>query len=277
MGHIGKLHWFGHSQNLKKDEGGRGINRRAWLHLYWGDPDQRGRKLTCLGVQWVFFRRQHSIGVSLDVGGGDGDRDVDLSIRIPWFGIYLGAEDVLPRHWRFYNPGQKYPSSRELGITWHDQALWVSLWRDPDEGWGRGGPKFWQDARSARRHIVIHPLDILFGRTDCTTEYLAKQPAEVVLPEGSYAVQVAFERRTWTRKRLPWWKRERLSATVESEKGLPIPGKGENGWDCGEDAYFSIGTSATTAVEAAQYAATRVLETRERYGGSMWLPESVRS
>jgi hypothetical protein len=272
MRHIGKLHWFGHAQNLEKEGDGRGVNKRAWLHLYWGNPDKRGRKLTCLGVQWLAFRKQHSIGASLDIGGGDGDRDIDFSIRIPWFGLYLGAEDVLPRRWQFYNPGQKYPSERQLGITWHDQAMWIDLWRDPHESWGHGGPSFWKDARSRQRHIVIHPLDILFGRTKCTTEQLDAQPADVVLPEATYPVRVVIERRVWTRKRWPGIWQERTNATVESEKGIPIPGKGENSYDCEDDAYFSIGTPTQTVTDAARYAAERVMETRARYAGRDWVP-----
>lgn len=273
MRHIGKLYWFSHSQNLKKDEGGRGINGRGWLHLSWGDPDHGGRSLTVLSAQWVLFRRQHSIGVSLNIGGGDSDRDIDFSIRVPWFGIYLGIDNALPRRWRFYNPGQKYPSERSVKVAWHNQALWIDLWADPDESWGRGGPSFWKDARSSRRQIVIHPLDILFGRTNCTTEQIGAFDAEIGLEEANYPVRVVIERRTWTRPRVPWRRRERVSATVESETGIPIPGKGENGWDCGEDAYFSIGTPAATAADAVRYAAAVVLETRERYGGRSWTPQ----
>lgn len=267
--HIGNLYYFSHAQNLAEKRGERGKNGRAWLHLYWGDPNKRGRKLTCLGVQWVLLRKQHSIGVSLDIGGGDGDRDVDFSIRVPWFGLYVGAEDIWPRRWRFYNPGQKYPSSREWSIKWMDQGLWIYLGRDPDESWSKA--PFW-DARSRKREIIIKPLDILFGRTRCTTEKLAAAPAVVTLPEGEYPVQVIIERRTWSRKRAPWWKHVRVNATVESEKGLPIPGKGENGWDMDDDAYFSIGTPETTVEAAAAYAAEQVLKTRQRYASRNWVP-----
>lgn len=250
-------------------------NGRAWLYLYRGDPDKGGRKLTTIGAQWLLLKRQHSIGASVNVGGGDGDRDIDLSIRIPGFGLYLSAEDVLPRRWQFFNPGQKYPSSRELGITWHNQAFWIALWRDPDEAWGRGGPPFWKDARSRQRHIVIHPLDILLGDMRCTTEQLGEQAAEVGLPEGTYPVRVRIERRTWTRPRWPWGAKTRITATVESEQGLPIPGKGENSHDCGDDAYYSIGTPAATIEDAVNAAAASVLETRRRYGGEGWQPGPV--
>jgi len=247
-------------------------NGRAWLYVYRGDPDAGGKKFTTLGVQWLLLKRPHSVGVTLNVGGGDSDRDIDVSVRVPGASLYVSVEDALPRRLMFRNPGQKYPSSRELGITWHSQALWFAFWRDPDESYGRGGPSFWKDARSAQRHIVIHPLDMLFGRTSCVTEQLGEQPAEVELPEARYPVRVVFERRTWARPRWPWWRSVRVSADVRSEAGIPIPGKGENGYDCDDDAYYSIGTHCTTVAEAVQTAAARVLETRQRYGGEDWRP-----
>lgn len=247
-------------------------NGRAWLSVYRGDPESNGRKLTTIGVQWLLLKRQHSIGASLDVGGGDSDRDVTIAVRVPGAGVYLSAEDVLPRRWEFRNPGQKYPSARELSATWHNQALWISLWRDPDESWGHGGPSFWKDARGSRRHIVIHPLDLLFGRMHCETVQIADVPASVRLPEAEYPVQVVIERRTWTRPRWPWRAKTCISATVKSETGLPIPGKGENSYDCEDDAYYSIGTHATTIEDAVDAAAASVLETRRRYGGEDWRP-----
>ncbi|KPV55047.1 hypothetical protein SE17_00160 [Kouleothrix aurantiaca] len=246
----------------------------AWLHLYWGDPDHGGRSLTSLSAQWLLLRRQHSIGIDLDVGGGDTDRDIDFSLRIPGCGIYLSAEGVLPKP--IYNPGQKYPSARELSLSWFDQALWIHLWRDPDESYGRGGPGFWEDARSRQRSITIRPLDILLGRTRCQTDQLGTVITALELPEGRYVVRVVIERRTWTRPRWPRPVKVRISATVHSETGIPIPGKGENGWDMDEDAYYSIGTSATTVLEALAAAKESVLKTRRRYGGEHWLPERAR-
>ena len=51
----------------------------------------------------------------------------------------------------------------------------------------------------------------------------------------------------------PWGAKTRITATVESEQGLPIPGKGENSHDCGDDAYYSIGTRLTSVVTRQQF------------------------
>ena len=47
--HFWMLFWHWHWQNLAKKDGKGGLNGRAWLHLYWGNPDihGEGRKLTC--------------------------------------------------------------------------------------------------------------------------------------------------------------------------------------------------------------------------------------
>lgn len=270
MRHIGRLYWWTHAQNLKKGEGGRGLNGRAWLHLYWGHPDQRGRGLTVLGIQWVLFRKQHSIGASLSMGGGDSDRDIDCSIRIPWFGVYLGADDILPR--QFYNPGQKYPSERSVKAVWHSQALWIDLWCDPDESWGHGGPSFWKDARSRQRQIVIHPLDLLLGKQDYNKRELSTERVDVVMPEGSYPATVVLFESTWKRPRWPFARRL-VRAEITPDTPIGEPGKGENGWDCEDDATYSLTTVASSASEAAQKLHDSVMRTRTQRAGADWLPE----
>lgn len=242
-------------------------NGRAWMHVYVGHPD-KGKKLPTVGVQWTIFKKHHSVGISLVCGSGDSDRDIDFSIRIPGFGLYLSLEGILP--FQFFNPGSKYPSSRMLSVAWHSESLWFCLWADPDETDYR--VPFWHPC-SKNRTPVIHPLDILFGKLEFSSEKLDEQPGEVVLPEGTYPVQVVLEKRTWQRPRLPWKKKTRISTEVISAHGLPIPGKGENGWDCGEDAYYSVGTSETTLEGAVRVAAEKVLETRRSRGGEGWQPQ----
>ena len=62
---------------------------------------------------------------------------------------------------------------------------------------------------------------------------------------------------------------------MESEDGIPIPGKGENSWDCGEDRRFSINTTANTIAEAVEAFRRDIEKTREQYGGKNWVPEGL--
>jgi hypothetical protein len=68
------------------------------------------------------------------------------------------------------------------------------------------------------------------------------------------------------------WPLTHRSALVESETGVPVPGKGENSWDCGEDALYSLSTTAATIDEAIEKFKASVMKTRERYGGKDWMP-----
>lgn len=62
-----------------------------------------------------------------------------------------------------------------------------------------------------------------------------------------------------------------------SEKFVPVPGKGENSWDCGEDGtqsiLFGVDTPIRTYVDAANAFQASVQKTRLRYGGKDWMPE----
>jgi hypothetical protein len=66
------------------------------------------------------------------------------------------------------------------------------------------------------------------------------------MPEGKYPAHVKRERRTWKRPR--WFTplvREYWDVDVES--GIRVPGKGENSWDCDDDAIFASSFSVNKA------------------------------
>lgn len=53
---------------------------------------------------------------------------------------------------------------------------------------------------------------------------------------------------------------------------LPIPGKGENAWDCDDDAIFGMTVNADTLEDAARSLVDSVCKTRLQYGGATWQP-----
>jgi hypothetical protein len=89
--------------------------------------------------------------------------------------------------------------------------------------------------------------DALFGRPKHSLEVLSEQ--DITMPEGKYPAHVKRERRTWKRPR--WFTplvREYWDVDVEG--GIPVPGKGENSWDCDDDAIFASSFSVNNAETA---------------------------
>lgn len=120
-------------------------------------------------------------------------------------------------------------------------------------------------------------LDLLFGRAVYEEETHLRDVVEVPMPEGKYPAVVYVKRVRWKRQRLParWYWRN----TIEVGKGgLPFPGKGENSWDCDDDATHSITFAVTVRREepevTAMKAAANAMETRLRRGGRRWVPSA---
>jgi hypothetical protein len=53
---------------------------------------------------------------------------------------------------------------------------------------------------------------------------------------------------------------------------VPFPGKGENSWDCGEDASYGFGCAAETLEEGIGKFVASKLRDRGRNGGRGWTP-----
>jgi hypothetical protein len=114
----------------------------------------------------------------------------------------------------------------------------------------------------------FNPMNFIFGRLVHSKEDLGGADIMVPMPEGPYPARVEFERRTWRRKRWPWWPltKTQSGSWVNCKIGIPFEGKGENSWDCGEDAVYACGSSETTTWGAAAHYTKTVLQNRERYG-----------
>jgi len=157
--------------------------------------------------------------------------------------------------------------ARELSFTIHHSAIWINLFSDPDE-WRSGD---W-------RRIVIHPINLLFGTEHCEKVLVGERSIEIYLDNRVYFAIATQEIRTWVRTRFPFLKKTRRDVGLNIENGIPVPGKGENSYDCGEDAIYSTGASTSDLTRSwddlTQEAIANLLEsvrrTRLRYGGANW-------
>ena len=143
----------------------------------------------------------------------------------------------------------------------------------------------WKSGTPRWRYGNFNILDAVFGPTSFEKVEVEKQAVLIPMPERNYRGTVTIERRTWTRPRWPFrfgkvgenevLFMECLGYDLKMEDGeqIPFPGKGENSWDCGEDALFGQSGNGTVA-DAIAGAVKSVLRSRQKYGGSIaWKPE----
>lgn len=124
----------------------------------------------------------------------------------------------------------------------------------------------------------ILPLDVIFGeRRRTAVEVLSEQETVVPLPEGSYPATVRLERWTYARPRWPRWPLgpdRSFHGNVDLTVPIPEPGKGENSWDCDDDATFSSSGPWSSVGEAVGAVAGSVMRTRGRRAGPGWRPDA---
>jgi hypothetical protein len=116
--------------------------------------------------------------------------------------------------------------------------------------------------------------DRLLGRREYSTVELEKIQTSVSLPEGQYPAEVTIIEERWQRERMPWPSRVKRASHIEMGVPIPVPGKGENSWDCGDDGIYATGSSSPTVSGAVSSMVASVLRTRERYAGDGWVPDA---
>ena len=85
-------------------------------------------------------------------------------------------------------------------------------------------------------------------------------------PEGTYQAHAVLEELVWSRPR--WFKERMTRVDFEIPNGIPHAGKGENSWDCGDDATFGMSTGECKSIpEGIGKLVGSCLQTRIRYGG----------
>lgn len=218
---------------------------RGWLRF--------GRAV--LGMQWVVFGRP-TFGISIATGD---EEQLSGFIQLVFFSFYWSLEGI-----KLLDKIIDERSTREVSVRVHDAALWWTIWSNPNV-WHNTDPK-WRDG-------CFHFDDFLLGKNDYSIR--EEPPVNVIIsmPEGDYPATVTLSEQVWKRPRWPIArKRKGANVDIKAPGGVPIPGKGEMSYNCGEDGFTSIGTSATTIDGAVLAAIDSVNKRRLRYGGPDWRP-----
>lgn len=249
---------------------------------------KRGRTETArwlwFGAAWdeggylklVTWRGCYLAALQFSVGGDN--QEVGLSLSLLWRTIALYL--YLPM-WRRRLPD--WPRSTGTSLVWfrEDDAFWdmplsLDLWND-DSSYSFDDHKRWP-WRGHGWHFYLHPLRWIVGDTQHQEDETSTITATAIvsMPEGSYPATFKASRVRWQRPRwfrAPWvWRCE-----IEVEGGIGVPGKGENSWDCGDDAIYSMSFPVTDEPmephEAAQRFGLDVLKRRQRYATLQWSPD----
>ncbi len=238
------------------------VSSRKTLALTNRDPEAH--------VGWTFLdaARLFCFHIRLDSPGGEDD--ISVSGGIPYlFYLHASVQGLVPtsvKQWiGLYNPGARAGDvyiDRSVGWSIHDGTAWISLWEN-DNGWCITDPKWW------KFHFSVNPIDLL-GRKKYTSEVIEEQTVDVPMPEGTYPAKVQICADKWERPRWRGWPFSEtiLRAHVDMIKPIPFPGKGENSWDCGDDALHGSCGPARNVEEAIGDMVATVLRNRLRYGGS---------
>jgi hypothetical protein len=241
-----RFRWHWQNLNERRDGTvGPPTNGRAWF---------KGTPIGDVGVEWVLWRKGGLL-LSIQSPGYDDDLSVAvglgpalfLSFDAPWarrLAQILGLND------------------KEIRLAIHDGAIWWAF-QHPIHEWRRGTP-WW-------RYFVLHLDDLVLGKQHFESKVIEERSVLVPMPERNYRGKAKVELKTWRRRWLP---EERIGVSIEMDRGeqIPIPGKGESGYGCDEDALFGGSYPARTIDEAIGQVVASALRTRRRYGGENWRP-----
>ena len=265
-----------HWQNLNEDREGNIKGSILWDGRAWFRPWGYGTSHRRPEIHWSWcFPTSHCMA-EIDVGAGDCNDGVNLTLACWLFFFSLTIEGILPK-WFLKRGCQKALKTewmgyeymawpRRTGIRFFDKTIWFDIW-DWDAGWDCRQPKWMA--------FNFDIPDFFLGKAKYNSKSLTPIPIKegLLIPgEGIYPVEITLTEDSWERPRWPWPTVIRR-AQIECKRPIPEPGKGENSWDCGENATYGLTTPASSAEEALQHLRDSVMSTRERYGGKNWKPD----
>lgn len=245
------------------------FNKRKWFRF------GSGRK--SISVEVSGFDSTPMIRFNID----GGERDFTLAIAFG-IAIYLTFSHFLPESWYPTDESKHYgslPGEREVSLKFHHWALWWCFWKDDS---------YWSSSDSKLRSGSFNLRDFFIGKHSCKWLELETEMCIASMPEGNYRIEVTKKLRTdswqrWPSKKSISW--EIKAGYYDSEKKwvsfpVPVEGKGENSWDCDEDATYSMsfpakyGKNIETHQQAAMYFEESMKKSRLRRGGKNWLPKA---
>lgn len=269
-------HWH-HNEGPTLLRGGRAhlIGRERGFPGYPDGQGQGRRRDVDLGCEWRALRWSNfGFGLSVKVGTNGSEHQLAASVYLgPLAAFWVNASGVVPYRWleRHKPDGSVDYQSRVteahvyLDPGNHPVLSW-KLWA-PRDGYPRADRRWWRES-------YVNLYRWALGKTEHTC--LVEQEGTVVIPmpEANYPATFKVEHRTnrhvsrlgrlWDAVMGPQqWR----TTEITPGKPVPVPGKGENSWDCDDDAIHSISVSGTDVQKAVSQLVGSALSSRARHGG----------
>lgn len=209
-----------------------------------------------LNAEWRFFHKvRWSCAAYLEFGSGDSHRGLMFHLAVPWlFSIYFSIHSIFPWKWFSYNGIFKEP--RQTGIAIHNGGLWLYPFAKT-MSWSS------RDSWLSKSHS-FNFVEGIFGRWKYSEENDGGwRDISIAMPENKYKGQLRMYTGVW-RNRL--WSKRIGRGEIKLDEGIPYPGKGENSWDCDEDACHGITCPADDEEDAICELIKHVMNCRRRYG-----------
>jgi len=181
-----------------------------------------------------------------------GDEHLTFAVASFLAAVWISIPPIIP----------KMADKTIFSLAAHDGNIWWKFFTDRN-GWSSKTPK-WKNG-------YFQVDDFILGKSECSHVLISEKEVEIPMPEKAYKAKVKLEDWTWKRPR--WFAQTIRKTDIEMLDGeqIPIPGKGDNSWDCGDDAIFSLLTPAKTIEEGIGLFVADVLKTRmKRMGSHRW-------
>lgn len=227
------------------------------------------------GVRAELSRRWRS-GFIATAGYGGQEDFFEWTLALPRLFFFHVAFDT-PFKWKKLRPfdGKYSESKAKFGLHQTGGDLYLLVGHDSMGTWygthGKGGPVGrWLRDIKRNKQVTLFRGDWILGKPRHTLEVLEEGipiVAEVGQWDGdSYRGTAKHTRRTWKRR---FSTKVSAGYEIDMQEGIPFPGKGDNSWDCGDDAYFGFGG------DTIEGAVSHIIEEVKKRRGANWRPSEV--
>jgi hypothetical protein len=248
------FHWQNLNEKRTDSNGhtptGLPYHGRAWWHIH--------DRFT---IQFSWHLWSHFCGLSATLD--QGEPEIKIHAALPPVSLWLMFETPKVYQWArdLKIPGYE---GREVAIHVHDWALWWHVWSDP-HGWNSKTPRWRQGS--------FNIPDFFLGKMKYESRLIEREEVLIPMPEKAYRAVIEIKEDSWTRSRFRTT-HNMMRAHVDMKEPIPVPGKGENSWDCDQDAIYSSTFAASDVSDAIGKVVTSVMSSRFRHGGRNWKPET---